>query len=89
MEAWMGLLDRSTVPQADDFNFTDILSQQQYMPLQETQDPQERKEIAERIRAEHIDAMKTAHRGTFPLSCNLMSLIFLVQSVLSSQRLVS
>ena len=80
MEAFMGLLDLSTVPQPDDFNFTDILSQQQYMLLQGTQDPAERRETAERIRSEHIDALKQAHRDTFPLSDNLMSLIFLVQS---------
>ena len=52
----MGLLDLSTVPQPDDFNFTDILLQQQYMLLQGLQDPAERREAAERIRSEHIDA---------------------------------
>ena len=62
MEAFMGFLDLSTVPQPDDFNFTDILSQQQYMLLQGTQDPAERRETAERIRSEHIDALKQAHR---------------------------
>ena len=58
MEAFMGLLDLSTVPQPDDFNFTDILSQQQYMLLQGTQDLAERRETAERIRSEHVDALK-------------------------------
>ena len=82
----MGLLDLSTVPQPDDFNFTDILSQQQYMLLQQIQDPTERRENAERIRSEHIDALKQAHRDTFPLSDNLMSLIFLVQSDLNEQQ---
>ena len=86
MEAFMGLLDLSTVPQPDDFNFTDILSQQQYMLLQGLQDPAERREAAERIRSEHIDASKQAHRDTFPLSDNLMSLIFLVQSDLNEQQ---
>ena len=86
MEAFMGLLDLSTVPQPDDFNFTDILSQQQYMLLQQIQDPTERRETAERIRSEHIDALKQAHRDTFPLSDNLMSLIFLVQSDLNEQQ---
>eukprot|EP00439_Symbiodinium_sp_Y106_P066001 s314_g10.t1 len=86
MEAFMGLLDLSTVPQPDDFNFTDILSQQQYMLLQGLQDPAERREAAERIRSEHIDALKQAHRDTFPLSDNLMSLIFLVQSDLNEQQ---
>ena len=89
MEAFMGLrglLDLSTVPQPDDFNFTDILSQQQYMLLQGLQDPAERRENAERIRSEHIDALKQAHRDTFPLSDNLMSLIFLVQSDLNEQQ---
>ena len=70
----MGLLDLSTVPQTDDFNFVDILSQQQYLLLQGLQDPAERREIAERIRSEHIE-LKQAHRDTFPLSDNLMSLI--------------
>ena len=86
MEAFMGLLDLSTVPQPDDFNFTDILSQQQYTLLQQIQDPTERRENAERIRSEHIDALKQAHRDTFPLSDNLMSLIFLVQSDLNEQQ---
>ena len=86
MEAFMGLLDLSTVPQPDDFNFTDILSQQQYMLLQQIQDPTERRENAERIPSEHIDALKQAHRDTFPLSDNLMSLIFLVQSDLNEQQ---
>ena len=86
MEAFMGLLDLSTVPQPDDFNFTDILSQQQYMLLQGLQDPAERREAAERIRSEHIDTLKQAHRDTFPLSDNLMSLIFLVQSDLNEQQ---
>ena len=86
MDAFMGLLDLSTVPQPDDFNFTDILSQQQYMLLQQIQDPTERRENAERIRSEHIDALKQAHRDTFPLSDNLMSLIFLVQSDLNEQQ---
>ena len=74
MEAWVGLLDLSAVPRPDDFNFTDILSQQQYTLLQGTQDPQERRETAKRMRTEHVDAMKQAHRETFPLSDNLMSL---------------
>ena len=82
----MGLLDLSTVPQADDFNFVDILSQQQYLLLQGLQDPTERREAAERIRAEHIYTMKQAHRDTCPLSDNLMSLIFLVQSDLNEQQ---
>ena len=86
MEAFMGLLDLSTVPQPDDFNFTDILSQQQYLLLQGLQDPAERRENAERMRSEHIDALKQAHRDTFPLSDNLMSLIFLVQSDLNEQQ---
>ena len=86
MEAFMGLLDFSTVPQPDDFNFTDILSQQQRMLLQGLQDPAERREAAERIRSEHIGALKQAHRDTFPLSDNLMSLIFLVQSDLNEQQ---
>ena len=89
MEAFMGLrglLDLSTVPQPDDFNFPDILSQQQYMLLQGLQDPAERRENAERIRSEHIDALKQAYRDTFPLSDNLMSLIFLVQSDLNEQQ---
>ena len=73
MEAYMGLLDLSTVPQPDGFNFTDILSQQQYLN-------------AERIRSEHIDAIKQAHRDTFPLPDNLMSLIFLVQPDLNEQQ---
>ena len=68
------------------FNFTDILSQQQYMLLQGLQDPAERREAAERIRSEHIDALKQSHRDTFPLSDNLMSLIFLVQSDLNEQQ---
>ena len=42
MEAFMGLLDLSTVQQPADFNFTDILSQQQYL-LQGLQDPAERR----------------------------------------------
>ena len=42
MEAWIGLLDLSAVPQPDAFNFTDILSQQQYLLLQGLQDPNER-----------------------------------------------
>ena len=63
----MGLLDLSAVPQPDDFNFTEILSQQQYLLLQGLQDPNdnERRENADRIRTEHIDAMKQAHRETF------------------------
>ena len=77
MEAFMGLLALSTVPQPDDFNCTDILSQQQYTLLQGLQDPAERGENAERIRSEHIDALKQAHRDTFPLSqttwCHLFS----------------
>ena len=56
------------------------------MLLQGTQDPPERREIANRIRHEHIDTMKAAHRDTFPLSDNLMSLIFLVQSELNEQQ---
>ena len=81
---FVGLLDLSAVPQPDDFNF--ILSQQQYLLLQGLTDPNERRENADRIRSEHIDAMKQAHRETFPLSDNLMSLIFLVQSDLNEQQ---
>ena len=80
------LLDLSAVPQPDDFDFTDILSQQPYLLLQGLTDPNERRENADRIRSEHIDAMKQAHRETFPLSDNLMSLIFLVQSDLNEQK---
>ena len=58
----------------------------QYMLLQGLQDPAERREAAERIRSEHIDALKQAHRYTFLLSDNLMSLIFLVQSDLNEQQ---
>ena len=56
------------------------------MLLQGLQDPAGRREAAERIRSEHIDAMKQAHRDTFPLSDNLMSLISLVQSDLNEQQ---
>ena len=56
------------------------------MLLQGPQDPAERRETAERIRSEHIDALKQAHRDTFPLSDNLMPLIFLVQSDLNEQQ---
>ena len=86
LEAFMGLLDLSTVPQADDFDFVDNPSQQQYLLLQGLQDPAGRIKTAERIRSEHMDAMKQAHRDTFPLSDNLMSLIFLVQSDLNERQ---
>ena len=86
METWMGLLHLSAVPQPNDFNFADILSRRQCLLLQGLQDPNERRESAEKIRTEHIDAMKQAHRQTVPLSDNLMSLIFLVQSDLNEQQ---
>ena len=57
LETYIGLLNFSTIPQADNFNFIDILSEQQYLLLQGLQDPAERREAAERIRSEYIDTL--------------------------------
>ena len=53
----MDLLDLSAVPQPDDFNFTDILWQQQYLLPQGLQHPNERRENAERIRSELLNTL--------------------------------
>jgi len=86
LTAWMDLQEID-VPPIDDVEFLNLLNPQQADALQQIQDGDERRAAANAIRDEHINQLRAQHRAAFPLTDNLMSLIFLVQADLNeSQR---
>eukprot|EP00434_Breviolum_minutum_P033647 symbB.v1.2.029774.t1/scaffold3295.1/size59563/3 len=79
------VLDMS-ITAVDHPEFGDILTQQEFTELANVQDDEDRRIRALEIREEAILRAKSRHKDQFPLSDNLMSLIFLVQADLNEQQ---
>ena len=85
MQAWMDLQEIN-IPAADEPAFVALLTQQQYENLQNLPTQADRYNAAVAYREQMITALKDQHRQLFPLSDNLMSLLFLVQADLNEQQ---
>ena len=88
LTAWMDLFHHE-IPEVTTIEFFALLTpavRQQINDIQDQEGPDEARRRLSEIRDEQINAMRTAHRGQFPLTDNLMSLVFLVQADLNENQ---
>ena len=86
LNAWMDHLDLSDFPSIDGAEFENRITQEEYVELENIADYQDRRDRAAEIRDDAMNREKSRHKDKFPLSDNLMSLIFLVQADLNEQQ---
>ena len=84
--AWMDLFDPSNVPDVNVQEFLDFLTAEEQTELRNIQNQDARRDRARELRETAIVREKSRHKDSFPISDNLMSLIFLVQADLGEQQ---
>ena len=82
LTAWMDLFHHDT-PGAETVEFFNLLPQAAQQALQNIEDAEEQRARIHAAHDEFVNALRTAHRAQFPLTDNLMSLVFLVQADLN------
>ena len=80
LTAWMDLFHHDT-PGAETPQFVALLPQAEV--LQNIEDAEELRVRLQEAHDEFVNVLRTAHRAQFPLTDNLMSLVFLVQADLN------
>ena len=86
MASWSDLCDLSDLPEVGTADFLAAMTDEQRNQFNMLQTEDERSTYQTTLREQTIANRRTAHQNGFPLSDNLMSLIFLVQSDLNEQQ---
>ena len=86
LTAWMDLFDPSIVPEVNVPEFLDFLTPAEQTELRNIQNQDDRRDRARELRDTAIGREKSRHKDSFPISDNLMSLVFLVQADLGEQQ---
>ena len=86
MASWSDLLDLSDLPEAGTQAFTAALTDEQRLHFNQLAPDENRLAYQVTLREQTITNRKAQHIQHFPLSDNLMSLIFLVQADLNEQQ---
>ena len=79
LTAWMDLFHHDT-PGAETPQFVALLPQAAQQALQNIEDAEELRVRLQEAHDEFVNVLRAAHRAQFPLTDNLMSLVFLVQA---------
>ena len=86
LASWSDLLDLSDLPEAGTQAFTAALTDEQRLHYNQIAADEDKLAYQQELREQTITNRRTRHAGQFPLSDNLMSLIFLVQADLNEQQ---
>ena len=84
--SWSDWLDLSDLPEVGTAEFTAAFTDEERLHYQQLTTDEERLNYQVTLREQTITNRKAQHQNQFPLSDNLMSLIFLVQSDLNEQQ---
>ena len=85
LTAWMDLFHHD-IPEVTTVEFFALLNPAVRQQINDLQDPEEQRQRLTEIREEQINVLRNAHRQQFPLTDNLMSLVFLVQADLNENQ---
>ena len=85
LTAWMDLFHHD-IPEVTTVEFFALLNPAVRQQINDLQDPDEQRQRLTEIREEQINVLRNAHRQQFPLTDNLMSLVFLVQADLNENQ---
>ena len=86
LASWSDLLDISDLPDAGTPAFTAALTDEQRLHYNQLATDEEKLAYQQELREQTVANRRTRHAQQFPLSDNLMSLIFLVQADLNEQQ---
>ena len=86
LASWSDLLDLSDLPEAGTQAFTAALTDEQRLHYNGIVTDEDKLAYQQELREQTITNRRTRHAAQFPLSDNLMSLIFLVQADLNEQQ---
>ena len=86
LASWSDLLDISDLPEAGTQAFTAALTDEQRLHYNQIVTDEDKLAYQQELREQTITNRRTRHAQQFPLSDNLMSLIFLVQADLNEQQ---
>ena len=86
LASWSNLLDLSDLPEVGSQAFMAALTDEQRVHFQQLATDEERINYQTTLREQTTTNRKAQHQQEFPLSDNLMSLIFFVQSDLNEQQ---
>ena len=85
LTAWMDLFHHD-IPEVTTVEFFALLNAAVRQEINDLQDPDEQRQRLTEIREAQINNLRNGHRGQFPLTDNLMSLVFLVQADLNENQ---
>ena len=85
LTAWMDLFHHD-IPEVTTVEFFALLTPAVRQQINDIQDPEEARRQLIEIREQQINNLRNGHRGQFPLTDNLMSLVFLVQADLNENQ---
>ena len=85
LTAWMDLFHHE-IPEVTTIEFFQLLTPAIRQQINDIQDPDEQRQRLTELREEQINVMRNGHRAQFPLTDNLMSLVFLVQADLNENQ---
>ena len=86
LASWADLIDLSDLPEVGTPEFMAALTEEQRQQFNVLQTDEERATYQVTLREQTIANRRVQHQNNFPLSDNLMSLIFLVQADLNEQQ---
>ena len=86
LAAWLDLLDLSDLPEVGTAEFIAALTDEQRLRYNALQTDEERSTFQLTLREQTIQNRRNQHQQNFPLSDNLLSMIFLVQADLNEQQ---
>ena len=86
LASWSDLLDISDLPEAGTPAFTAALTDEQRLHYNQIAADEDKLAYQQELREQTVANRRTRHAQQFPLSDNLMSLIFLVQADLNEQQ---
>ena len=85
LTAWMDLFHHD-IPEVTTIEFFNLLAPAVRQQINDLQDPDDQRQRMTELREEQINVLRNAHRQQFPLTDNLMSLVFLVQADLNENQ---
>ena len=86
LASWLDLLDLSNLPEVGTAEFMAALTDEQRLQYNALQNDEERNTFQVTLREQTIINRRNQHQQNFPLSDNLLSMIFLVQADLNEQQ---
>ena len=86
LASWADLLDLSDLPEVGTAEFLAAFTDEQRQHYQLLQNDEERMNYQVTLREQTVTNRRAQHQNALPLSDNLMSLIFLIQSDLNEQQ---